>query len=150
MYPVILLLIFCLSSMFANDQIKSKDLNNTFNVSTTKTPSGCVCGIFLSKQFKKNNKEPPIGNPALNYDQSGTFPCTQSGNRLCINKCLETIVKYLPNSSTILCSSIERNCYKEKAYLFIKNCQNKWINTNLSTGKEYCCKNGVSYKCPLY
>ncbi|XP_076547279.1 follicle cell protein 3C-1-like [Osmia lignaria lignaria] len=148
MYPV--LLILCLSSALANDQIKSTNLNNTLHVSTTPTPHGCVCGIFLTKQFKKGSKEPPIGDPAVMHEHPGIFSCTQSGNRHCVNKCLETIVKFLPSSSTILCGSIEHSCYKEKAYLFIQNCQSGWINTNLSTGKEYCCKDGAPYKCPLY
>lgn len=89
MYPV--LLILCLSSALANDRIKSTNLNNTFDVSTTATPHGCVCGIFLTEQFKKGSKEPPIGDPVVMHEQPGTFSCTQSGNRFCINKCLETV-----------------------------------------------------------
>lgn len=34
-----------------------------------------------------------------------------------------------------------------QAYLFIKNCKDEWINTNLSAGREYCCKDGSPYKC---
>lgn len=93
-------------------------------------------------------------------------------------------MKHLPNSSAILCASIDRDCHKERvsthtqinfyiflfeiiletelfhtlklydlnyiswqAYLFIKNCKDEWINTNLSAGKEYCCKDGTPYKC---
>ena len=216
MYSVFLLLVFCLSPAFANEQIKSKILNTTLQTaepkilnttlqtagpkilnttlrtstaepkilnitlrastaepkilnatlqasiaepkilktvlqtSTTESPPGCVCGIFLSGQFKKSSKEQPTGNPALIHDQPGIFPCTPGGNRICTNKCLDTIIKYLPNSSTILCGSIDRDCYKERAYLFIKNCKPEWINTNLSAGREYCCKDGAPYKCPIY
>ncbi|CAK9814056.1 Armadillo repeat-containing protein 7 [Anthophora quadrimaculata] len=149
MYPALLLLVLYISSAFADIKIKPKTLNNTVKISTTDVPIGCTCGIFLSGQLKKDSKE-PTGIPAVIYDQPETFSCTPIGNRLCINKCLETIVKYLPNSPKIICSSIEHDCYKERAYLFIKNCKSGWINTNLSAGREYCCKDGISYKCPLY
>ncbi|XP_014471214.1 PREDICTED: follicle cell protein 3C-1 [Dinoponera quadriceps] len=115
--------------------------------STNSNEPGCVCGIFLSGQFKKGSKEQPKGHPALLHEHPDTFPCNTVGNRLCTNKCLETIVKYLPNSAAILCASIDRDCHKEKAYLFIKNCKDEWTNTNLSAGREYCCKDGLPYKC---
>lgn len=126
-----------------------ESVNKTTQISTTtaKVPVGCVCGVFLSGQFKKGSKEQPTGNAVLMHDQPESFPCTSIGNRLCINKCLETIVKYLPNSSSILCGLLDRDCHKERAYLFVKNCKNEWINTNLSAGREYCCKDGASYKC---
>lgn len=119
MYSVILLLVFCLSPAFANVQIKTKILNTTLQTSTaepkilhttlrastvepkilstilqtstTESPPGCVCGIFLSGQFKKSSKEQPTGNPALIHDQPGIFPCTPGGNRICTNKCLDTV-----------------------------------------------------------
>ncbi|KZC11245.1 Follicle cell protein 3C-1, partial [Dufourea novaeangliae] len=148
MYLLYLLLVVCLAPALADGERKLKLSNNTIQVPIAKPPSGCTCGIFLSGQFKKGSKEKPNGNPALVHDQPGIFPCTPSGNRQCINKCLDTIIKYLPNSSTILCSSLERDCSKERAYLFIKNCKHEWINTNLSAAREYCCKNGAPYKCP--
>ncbi|XP_006616544.1 uncharacterized protein LOC102672619 [Apis dorsata] len=120
------------------------------SIFNTESSVSCICGIFLSGEFKKDNKESFEGNPALIHGLPGVFPCTPIGNKICISKCLDTIIKYLPNSSKILCSSIERDCYKEKAYLFIKNCKSGWINTNLSAGREYCCKNGRPYKCPIF
>ncbi|XP_001606122.2 uncharacterized protein LOC100114266 [Nasonia vitripennis] len=118
--------------------------------STTEAPIiACTCGVFLSGQFKKGSKEQPKGNAALLHDQSDTFPCSNVGNKMCTNKCLDVIVKHLPNSPSILCGSIDRDCHKERAYLFIKNCKDEWINTNLSAGREYCCKDGLPYKCPL-
>lgn len=57
------------------------------------------------------------------------------------------IAKHLPNSPTILCGSIDRDVYRERAYLFIQNCDGTWINTNLSAGREFCCKDGSPYKC---
>ncbi|XP_058803386.1 follicle cell protein 3C-1 [Phymastichus coffea] len=109
----------------------------------------CSCGVFLSGQLKKGNKISPSGNPALLHEMSETYPCTSAGNKMCINKCLDMIVKHLPNSPNILCGSIERDIHKERAYLFIKNCKDEWVNTNLSAGREYCCKDGLPYKCPL-
>ncbi|XP_076299739.1 follicle cell protein 3C-1-like [Lasioglossum baleicum] len=152
MYYTHILLVVCLGSVLANDQRKSDVLNNTLiKVETTESPFGCVCGIFLSSQFKKGSQNQPNGNPALVHDQPGIFPCTPGGNRQCTNKCLDTIIKYLPNSPTILCGSLDRDCHKERAHLFIKNCKkHEWINTRLSAGREYCCKNGAPYKCPIY
>ncbi|XP_014214304.1 follicle cell protein 3C-1 [Copidosoma floridanum] len=125
---------------------------DTITTSTTTTTAataiGCSCGVFLSGQFNKGTKEQPKENPSLLLEQPEKFPCTNAGNKLCMHKCLENIVKYLPKSSSILCASIDRNCFKEKAHLFIRNCKNEWINTNLSAGREYCCKDGNSYKCP--
>lgn len=150
MYPIFLLSVFFFSSILADNQIKVKSLNNTLKILTTESSIGCICGIFLTGEFKKDNKESLEGNPALIHGLPGVFPCTPIGNKICISKCLDTIIKYLPNSSKILCSSIERDCYKEKAYLFIKNCKSGWINTNLSAGREYCCKDGRPYKCPAF
>lgn len=140
----------CVTLAFAKETTISQQTEQLGQNSTAESPIGCVCAIFLSGQFKKNSKEQPKGSPALIHEQIDTFPCTPVGNRLCTNKCLDTIVKYLPNSPAILCSSIDRDCHKERAYLFIKNCKNEWINTNLSAGREYCCKDGAPYKCPAY
>ncbi|XP_044728148.1 follicle cell protein 3C-1 [Chrysoperla carnea] len=110
----------------------------------------CTCAVFLSGQFTKGSPEQPRGYPALVHEQEMTFACTNLGNKQCTNKCLDIIVKHLPNSANILCGAIDRDCHKERAYLFIKNCNDTWVNTNLSAGREYCCKDGLPYKCPLY
>nr|CAD7260731.1 unnamed protein product [Timema shepardi] len=112
-------------------------------------PVPCTCGVFLSGQFTKNSQEPPKGHPALLHEHPDPFPCNIWGNKQCTNRCLDIIVKHLPNSPTILCGSIDRDCHRERAYLFIKNCNNTWINTNLSAGREYCCKDGAPIKCPI-
>ncbi|CAD7092722.1 unnamed protein product [Hermetia illucens] len=109
----------------------------------------CTCGVFLSSQFKKGSTEPPKGAPVVRHEQDKVFPCTPLGIRQCQNKCLEAFVKHLPNAGPILCSTMERDCHKEKAYLFVQNCKPNWVNSNLSNGKEYCCKDGVQYPCPL-
>ncbi|KAJ9591446.1 hypothetical protein L9F63_002052 [Diploptera punctata] len=109
----------------------------------------CVCGVFLSGQFVKGSPEPPKGNAVVLHELMENLPCNAFGNKQCTNKCLDSIVKYLPNSPALVCGSIDRDCYKERAYLFIKNCSDTWVNTNMSAGREYCCKEGISYKCPL-
>lgn len=60
--------------------------------STTEAPViACTCGVFLSGQFKKGSKEQPKGNPALLHDQPDTFPCSNVGNKMCTNKCLDVV-----------------------------------------------------------
>lgn len=108
----------------------------------------CSCAVFMSGQFKKGSSDPPKGFPALIQETDINFPCTQAGTKLCINKCLETIVKHLPNSPAIVCGTIDRDCHRERAYLFIQNCDaNQWTNTNLSAGREFCCKSGQPVSC---
>lgn len=51
--------------------------------------AGCVCGVFLSGQFTRG--APPTGNPALLHEHELLFPCSITGNKQCINKCLETV-----------------------------------------------------------
>ncbi|KAE8747362.1 hypothetical protein FOCC_FOCC006004 [Frankliniella occidentalis] len=63
-------------------------------------------------------------------------------------ECKSEIVKHLPNSGAILCSSVNKTISREKAYLFIKNHRNKWLATRLSAGKEFCCKDGHAVRCP--
>lgn len=58
---------------------------------TTEMPVGCVCGVFLSGQFKKGSKEQPKGNPALLHEHPDNFACSIVGNKLCTNKCLDTV-----------------------------------------------------------
>lgn len=109
----------------------------------------CTCGVFLSGQFTKGSSDQPKGLPALVHEQETTYACNALGNKQCTNKCLDAVVKHLPNSPSIICGTIDRDCHKERAYLFVQNCEPLWINTNLSAGREYCCKNGEPYKCPL-
>jgi hypothetical protein len=111
------------------------------------TPT-CNCAVFMSGQFKKGSTEQPKGLPALIQETDVSFPCTPTGTKMCINKCLETIVKHLPNSPSIICGTIDRDCHRERAYLFVQNCdENLWTNSNLSAGREYCCKAGAPYSC---
>ncbi|KAH0952337.1 hypothetical protein HN011_006605 [Eciton burchellii] len=146
MYIVLMIMSLCISYSYT-------EKNNTI-LNIVKSPTnlneqsvGCVCAVFLNGQFKKGSREQPKGYPALLHEYPNPLPCSAIGNKLCTSKCLDVIVKYLPNSQTMLCASIERDCHKERAYLFIKNCKDEWINTNLSAGREYCCKNGLPYNC---
>ncbi|KAF6206630.1 hypothetical protein GE061_017866 [Apolygus lucorum] len=106
----------------------------------------CTCGVFLSGQF--NRTSPVRGNPVLMNEHNEHFACTNMGNKQCINKCLDVLVRHLANSPAIICGAIDRDCHKERAYLFYKNCNDKWVNSNLSAGREYCCKDGSPFKCP--
>nr|XP_024216962.1 uncharacterized protein LOC106681680 [Halyomorpha halys] len=123
-----------------------KDIAASPEIKNTTELTPCICGVFLSGQFKRGS--PPNGPPVLLHEYDENFVCSPLGNKQCTNKCLDVLVKHLSNSPTIICGSIDRDCFRERAYLFIKNCNNKWTNTNLSAGREYCCKDGTPYKCP--
>ncbi|XP_022200265.2 follicle cell protein 3C-1 [Nilaparvata lugens] len=116
---------------------------------TSSSPIPCTCGVFMSGQFTRGSHSQPKGNPVLMHEYEDVFPCTAVGNKQCINKCLDVLAKHLHNSPAIICGAMDRDCYKERAYLWIQNCNKNWINSNLSAGREYCCKNGSPYKCPL-
>ncbi|KAM7348566.1 follicle cell protein 3C [Cochliomyia hominivorax] len=124
---------------------------NIIKATFTKTPQqedlSCTCGIFLSSQFVKGSAEPPKGDPAISTTLERSFQCNAIGQKQCQTKCLEQIVQHLPNSANILCASLDRDIRKERAYLFVRNCNSKWYNTNLAAGREYCCKNGLPYSC---
>ncbi|XP_060871921.1 follicle cell protein 3C-1-like isoform X3 [Metopolophium dirhodum] len=127
--------------------VKPLPFAQSLSSSTTKTP--CICGVFLSSQITKGSKKQPTGYAALLHEQDEPAPCNALGVKTCTNKCLEIIAKHLPNSPAIICGSVDRDVYKERAHLFVKNCNDSWINTLLSTGKEFCCKDGQHYKCPV-
>ncbi|XP_016941966.2 follicle cell protein 3C-1 [Drosophila suzukii] len=108
-------------------------------------PVPCTCGVFLSSQIPNGLPTKPL----IHQELDRMFPCNAIGRKQCQTKCLEAIVQHLPNSANIVCSALGHDCHKERAYLFIKNCHNQWVNTNLQAGREYCCRAGVPYRCPL-
>ncbi|XP_064556739.1 follicle cell protein 3C-1 [Drosophila montana] len=108
-------------------------------------PVPCTCGVFLSSQIQNGLPETPL----IHNEMDRMYPCNAIGRKQCQTKCLEAIVQHLPNSANIVCATLGHNCHKERAYLFIKNCHNQWVNTNLQAGREYCCKAGLPYRCPL-
>ncbi|KAJ3653538.1 hypothetical protein Zmor_012784 [Zophobas morio] len=113
-------------------------------------PVPCTCGVFLSGQFKKGSKEQPKGVPVLTQEMDTPFMNNAMGNRQCTNKCLEMIITHLPKSGDIICATVDRDLvHKERAFLFVKNYSQKWVNTNMSAGREFCCKDNVPYKCPI-
>lgn len=154
---VLIVTIVLLQAVLSNAQLNLKnELKQKFSltketqaankVSSNEVP--CSCAVFLNGQFKKGSKEQPKGLPALIQETEITFPCTPAGTKLCINKCLESIVRHLPNSPAIICGTIDRDCHRERAYLFVQNCEaNTWTNSNLSAGREYCCKSGEAISC---
>ncbi|XP_052868636.1 follicle cell protein 3C-1 [Anopheles cruzii] len=110
----------------------------------------CTCAIFLTGQFNRFNRtEQPKGNPGIQLELMQHFTCTPAGNKQCSNRCLDAIVKHLPNSQNVICATIDRDCYRERAYLFYQNCSPRWINSNLSAGKEFCCQNDEPMRCNL-
>lgn len=122
------------------------DLKSKFELKTDQGP--CSCAVFLSGQFKKGSNEQPKGVPALIQETDNFYPCNPTGSKMCINKCLESIVKHLPNSPAIICGTVDRDVHRERAYLFIQTCNSEnWTNSNLSAGREYCCKAGESLSC---
>ncbi|EDW58006.2 follicle cell protein 3C-1 [Drosophila virilis] len=108
-------------------------------------PVPCTCGVFLSSQMQNGLPEMPL----IHNEMDRMYPCNAIGRKQCQTKCLEAIVQHLPNSANIVCATLGHDCHKERAYLFIKNCHNQWVNTNLQAGREYCCKAGLPYRCPL-
>ncbi|XP_018579805.1 follicle cell protein 3C-1 [Anoplophora glabripennis] len=121
---------------------------NEIKIEEAKDPVPCTCGVFLSGQFKKGSKDQPKGVPVLTQEMDTPFFNNAVGNRQCVNKCLELIIRHLPRSKDILCSLVDReNVHREKAYLFIKNHSDKWHGTNLSAGREFCCRNNEPYRC---
>ncbi|XP_050548953.1 follicle cell protein 3C-1 [Daktulosphaira vitifoliae] len=123
--------------------------NQTLPTSKVPVVTPCTCGVFLSSQFTKGSGKQPNGYATLMHEQDEPATCNALGIKTCTNKCLDIIAKYLPNSPAIICGSVDRDVYKERAHLFVKNCNDFWVNTNLSAGREYCCKDGHHYKCPL-
>jgi hypothetical protein len=62
------------------------DLKSKFAIAPNsildKTP--CSCAVFMSGQFKKGSSDQPNGVPALVQETEISYPCTPTGNRLCI------------------------------------------------------------------
>lgn len=156
------------------NEITAPQPPSNINGGPTAAQVPCTCGVFLSGQFEKGSSAQPRGHAALMHEQDALLACNQQGNKQCTNRCLEMvrkewrvntsrdddvcddiiyncaqIVKHLPNSPNIICGTIDRDCHRERAYLFIQNCNSTWLNTKLSAGREYCCKSGVSVPCPL-
>ncbi|XP_065363621.1 follicle cell protein 3C-1 [Calliphora vicina] len=136
-----------LSSYTDSFETTSKEDTTTSTANAPREDLSCTCGIFLSSQFVKGSPEPPKGEPVISTTLERSFVCNAIGQKQCQTKCLEQIVQHLPNSANILCASLDRDIRKERAYLFVRNCGNKWYNTNLAAGREYCCKNGLPYNC---
>ncbi|XP_058454370.1 follicle cell protein 3C-1 [Malaya genurostris] len=127
---------------------KTKHVNLESNAVVPVENVPCTCAIFLTGQFNKYNRtEPPRGNPGIQLELMQNYPCNSAGNKQCSNRCLDAILKHLPNSPALICGTIDRDCYRERAYLFYQNCAPRWINSNLSAGREFCCENDRPMRC---
>lgn len=89
MYLTLMMMALCISYSYAgnNDTVT----NIKPSTKTNEQPTGCVCAIFLSGQFKKGSKEQPKGYPALLHEHSDPLPCNTVGNKLCVTKCLDAV-----------------------------------------------------------
>ncbi|KAG6452684.1 follicle cell protein 3C-1 [Manduca sexta] len=114
----------------------------------------CQCGVFMSQQVgikegrRSKPRGPPQGEPVVTYDTDApSLPCGSRGFKSCISTCLDVILQYLPKAGPVICGAVERDVYRERAFLFIKNCGGDWTATSFSAGKEFCCVNGKHEKC---
>lgn len=81
------------ASLSKIDVIPTIELSNN-SIDTTASSYPCSCAVFLSGQFKKGSGEQPKGLPALMmHEIDGSFPCNTVGNKMCINKCLDSVKK---------------------------------------------------------
>ncbi|KAG7304375.1 hypothetical protein JYU34_011315 [Plutella xylostella] len=114
----------------------------------------CQCGVFMSQQVgivgnrRGRPRGPPQGDPVVTYDTETEWSCGAGATKQCISKCLDVILKYLARAGPVICGAVDRDVNRENAYLFIKSCGADWLATNFSAGKEFCCRDGVHYKCP--
>ncbi|XP_014246535.1 follicle cell protein 3C-1 [Cimex lectularius] len=123
---------------------------NALNPYELVSPDGrtpCVCGVFLSGQVKP--KQQPTGYPLVLNEFDDHYVCNSMGVKQCQTKCVEQLLKYLSGNQSNACGLLDRDAYKERAHLLVKNCDNVWHNTRMSSGRELCCKDGKPYKCPI-
>ncbi|KAG8232435.1 hypothetical protein J437_LFUL012865 [Ladona fulva] len=105
----------------------------------------CTCGIFLAQQCRGKSKD-PSGEPVVQHCYEKVMePEGMVGIRLCSNKCVEMITGYLANSNEIICALAGRDVNGEKAHLYVKNHDDKWHDSNLSSGKFYCKNEPTSF-----
>lgn len=147
----VLVSILCPVECNRNLRVRPRKTKNADLESNTVTQSDnvpCSCAIFLTGQFNKQNRsEPPRDNPGIQLELMQHYPCTTAGNKQCSNRCLDAILKHLPNSPALICGTIDRDCFRERAYLFYQNCAPRWVNTNLSAGREFCCQSDRPVRC---
>ncbi|XP_065225265.1 follicle cell protein 3C-1-like [Planococcus citri] len=113
---------------------------------TSQANASCTCGVFLSSQIVGGAVKSMLENPAITVDVEEPVNCANTAQ--CSTKCFEEMVKFLPTSSSIICGTVDREVYKEKAHLFLNVCDQGWKKSKISTQKEICCKDSTSYKCP--
>ncbi|XP_049887400.1 follicle cell protein 3C-1 [Pectinophora gossypiella] len=114
----------------------------------------CQCAVFMSQQVglkggrRGRPRGQPQGEPVVTYDHDEpSLPCGAIGLKHCINKCVDVILKYVPRAGPVICGAVERDVHRERAFLFVRNCERDWTPTNFSAGKEFCCTDGKHHKC---
>lgn len=104
MYLALLMMALCISCSYADN---NSTVLNTESSTRAAEPIGCVCGVFLSGQFKRGSKEQPKGFPALLHEHPDPLPCTTVGNRICTSKCLDVVSFLIWHLITVVsCCSI--------------------------------------------
>jgi len=88
MYLVLLMIALCISYSYAEDNSTVSSIQLSTKI---EEPIGCICGVFLSGQFKRGSREQPKGYPALLHEHPDPLPCTAIGNKLCTSKCLDVV-----------------------------------------------------------
>uniref|UniRef100_A0A1B6H7K0 Follicle cell protein 3C-1 n=1 Tax=Homalodisca liturata TaxID=320908 RepID=A0A1B6H7K0_9HEMI len=125
--------------------------STVFCVTQDFAPVPCTCGLFPTDYFDYSSRKQPVSKPGLSFvlDHPQAQPCSLDDLQ-CADKCIKEILVLLPNSTNnnVICRNIDRDCFKERGYFWIKNCRDVWAYTARYTLREFCCKNGVSYECP--
>ena len=95
------------ASLSKIEVIPTNELSNN-SIDTTASSYPCSCAVFLSGQFKKGSSEQPKGLPALMmHEVEGSFSCNSVGNKMCINKCLDSVRNQIGNLYIV--NSLKKN-----------------------------------------
>ena len=84
-----LILIYRYSEEAKDDTVLEIKDNVLLGAKNSTEIESCVCGVFLSGQFKRGS--PPNGPPVLLHEYDENFMCSPLGNKQCTNKCLEVV-----------------------------------------------------------
>ena len=139
------LFIICVSSYsyarkeyhLSDDDDDETRLSTNPPTATVQTPIGCVCGVFLSGQFKKGSKDQPKGNAPLLHKLSNSFACTNIGNKLCTKRCLNIVSILYARFSLLLLSHHTRRVQRTESIVITKKIKRMFgISWNLRKTKN--------------
>lgn len=71
----------------SNSAVENETVSGSYNET-------CVCGVFLTGQFKRGSPKPPTGNPVVSVEPDDPVPCGSSGVKKCTTKCLEVVSRH--------------------------------------------------------